>query len=92
VNFGLLPITEPEPPADEIRRLIALVDQKLTRASIKGRTTFSATEVQDLLLDVRLELERLTSPAHLVSVAADIAANNTRALNEMLDGDDDPRS
>lgn len=90
-TFGWTPATpEPAKPAEparpvsvhELRQAIDLVDDRLLKAS-SGRTTFTAREVTDLLLDVRFVLDSLTSPSTLVAVAKELYAE-ARAFGQEL--------
>lgn len=90
MNFGLTPPPPPErpsTPAGEIRHAIGLVDRKLRESNIEGRMFFSPREVQDLLLDVRNVLDRLTSPALLIHAAQEIAGETKGAWGELAPGD-----
>lgn len=72
----------PEPPegapakkpvtVNELRHLFFLVDTVLRNTA--RRQTYTAEQVQDLLLDVRNLLDRLSSPAVLVELAEGLYA------------------
>ena len=62
-------VTSPPEPvkANDLRHLFFLVDSAIRNTT--KRQSYTADQVQDLLLEVRYVLESLTSPTVLISLA-----------------------
>jgi hypothetical protein len=95
-DFGFPP-PPPPPPAPSVppvpinlnalRSAIKLVDNSLRLCSKDPRSTYTAKDVKDLLLDVRNVLDHLTSPSVLLGVAVELN-DEAKAIKEAFNRDD----
>lgn len=87
-DYGFIPPTAPAPlpprePAklNDLRAAIATVDDSLRLCSKDHRSIYTAKDVQNLLLDVRSVLDRLTSPSVLLGIAVELN-DESKAIKE----------
>lgn len=97
-GFAAAPTPPPPPPPptpkvpivlNDLRLAIRQVDDSLRLCSMDSRSIYTAKDVQNLLLDVRNTLDRLTSATVLVGVAVELN-DEAKAIKEAFNRDDTP--
>jgi uncharacterized protein YprB with RNaseH-like and TPR domain len=82
-GFNPPPPAEPREPTtlNELRSLIGEVDRMLQLCSKDHRSIYTAKDVQNLLLDIRSGLDRMTSTTVLLGIAVQIN-DETRLIKD----------